>query len=318
MLNNKYKIFASFIVILLLVIFAASQISWNPSGQSREVAPFQEWDIPSGGAELEAYEFAHSIKLPEEPEPDNFFKEGQLGTFNRTTSDAYFKHLCDTEAGEFIYKTIEDVEGIYQMRPRKRASSRHELQERYPMEDPYGYTGGEAKEPEFMYVKPNRYQYIEMPIRHRDMPNWLKKARHPSNSEPIPPGAKYRRFSGYDAREKETMVMEYSTELKSRYGYTWRGIRRLYDRENGIAGGELIIMDLQTNEVLGVRRGFARTGRANNVTGVNWEVTEVCPTLTYIKNWPKRFDFNYWFVGSILKPIGGNAYTNGGRSLWNQ
>lgn len=314
------KITKSKVIIGIFVLgISITQINLNPSGQSRKVGPWQDWDIPTDPDELAAYKFAHSIKLPDEPKPDNYFKEGLFGVFVRTTSDEYFKHLCETEAGEFIYKTVEDVEGIFQMRPRKGASSRHELQERYPMEDHYGYTEGEANEPEFMYVNPDRYQYIEIPIRHREIPSWQKKSRHPSYSESIPTDAKYRRFSGYDSREKETMMVEYTTELKSRYGYTWRGIRRPYDRENGIAGGELIILDLKSNEVLGVRRGFARTGRVpNNVTGISWEVTQVCPNLTYIKNWPKRFDFNYWFIGSVLKPIGGNAYTNGGRSLWNK
>ena len=35
--------------------------------------------------------------------------------------------------------------------------------------------------------------------------------------------------------------------------YVWRGITRPHDREMGIAGGELIVLDLQTNEVLGVQ-----------------------------------------------------------------
>ena len=33
-------------------------------------------------------------------------------------SYVYFEHKCETDAGEFIYKTVENVEGLYQMRPR--------------------------------------------------------------------------------------------------------------------------------------------------------------------------------------------------------
>ena len=45
----------------------------------------------------------------------------------------------------------------------------------------------------------------------------------------------------------------------ARYGFTWRGITRLNDREMGIAGGELIVLDLETSEVLGFRRIFKAT-----------------------------------------------------------
>jgi hypothetical protein len=50
------------------------------------------------------------------------------------------------------------------------------------------------------------------------------------------------------------------SKKKSRYSYTWRGIPRPHDREFGIAGGELILLDLETNEVLAVRRGYIRSG----------------------------------------------------------
>lgn len=56
------------------------------------------------------------------------------------------------------------------------------------------------------------------------------------------------------------MKLEKVSALKSRYGYTWRGIRRPHDRELGIVGGELIVMDMLSNEVLAVRRGFIRSG----------------------------------------------------------
>ena len=54
------------------------------------------------------------------------------------------------------------------------------------------------------------------------------------------------------------MIDERVKDLKSRYGFTWRGITRPHDRELGIAGGEVHRFDLQTNEVLAVRRGYLR------------------------------------------------------------
>jgi hypothetical protein len=48
--------------------------------------------------------FAHSIKLPNPLPKDSGYKPGM-------SSEQYFDHLCKTEAGEFLYKTVENVEG---------------------------------------------------------------------------------------------------------------------------------------------------------------------------------------------------------------
>ena len=55
------------------------------------------------------------------------------------TPEEYFQHLCKAEAGEFIYKTVENVEGIYMMRPRREAMD-DEFQHLYALEDPYEHT----------------------------------------------------------------------------------------------------------------------------------------------------------------------------------
>ena len=44
----------------------------------------------------------------------------------------------------------------------------------------------------------------------------------------------------------------------ARYGYISRSTEELNDRENGILGSDLIVMDFETEEVLGVRRSFGR------------------------------------------------------------
>lgn len=70
---------------------------------------------------------------------------------------------------------------------------------------------------------------------------------------------------------------EVVSSLNSRYGFTWRGIPRPHDRELGIVGGELIVMDLQHNDVLGVRRGFIRSSGVRNLTDIWWLGGQVCP-----------------------------------------
>jgi hypothetical protein len=226
--------------------------------------------------------FAHSIKILNPVPEDNGYKSGM-------TPEQYFAHLCKTEAGEFIYKTVENVEGVYMMRPREHATDYME-EHLYAMEDPYGYTDWEARDPETLFVDPpwRTYSYFETPL-------------SPSVSPKIF-GARYRRYSSY-VQDKSPMIEEHVINLKSRYGYTWRGISRPHDRELAIAGGELIVVDLQTNEVLGVRRGFIRSGGVrNNATGIWWLSARVCPTLRSDKRSQKDGDFAYWFVSKVLKP----------------
>ena len=84
-------------------------------------------------------------------------------------------------------------------------------------------------------------------------------------------------------------------DLKSRYGFTWRGITRAHDRELGIAGSEFIILDLQANEVLAVRRGYLRTVNTRETGGeVWWLGGHSCPS-----NLPGVTET---FIHKVLKP----------------
>lgn len=216
-------------------------------------------------------------KLPEPPNPPVY----QPGM----TSEEYFKALCEKEAGEFIYKTVENVEGIYQIRPRKRASW-DALFDRYVMEDPYGYTNWEAEDPRTLFIDPpyRSFRFLELSDVRKGNRGW---------------------FINYTAKPPSPSgELDASAKLRSRYAFTWRGIDRPPDRDLSIAGGELIVIDLKTGEVLGIRRGFARSGFVRNSrSGIQWESAEVCPRL---RTAPGGFDkwpsFTYSFVSKILRP----------------
>ena len=248
---------------------------------------------PANPLATEEGRFAHSIKIPNPVSEDSGYKSGM-------TPQEYFDHLCETEAGEFIYRTIEDVEGLYMMRPRKEATD-DELSHLYALEDPYGHTNGEANRGEYHFVSPNRYSYLERPAKHSRSVQGQKQPSSGDLNEQKLTG--YDRFSGYDARHLESMHKDFIHGLKSRYGFTWRGISRPHDREFGIAGGELIVLDLEKNEVLGVRRGYIRSGMVrNNLTGIWWLTGQTCPVYGYRNGRNKDFDFAYWFIGKVLKP----------------
>lgn len=250
-----------------------------------EVAKLQ----PADPLATEEGRFAHSIKIPNPVAEDSGYKPGM-------TSQEYFDHLCKTEAGEFIYKTVENIEGLYMMRTRKEASD-YEFEHLYALEDPYGHENWEAREPGPAFVHPSQYGFLEMPITDRREPGWRKEYVHPSLMVPPQPGANIQRYFGYDGHNLKSLQKEYDVNRKSRYGYTWRGITRPHDREMGIVGGELIILDLEANEVLAVRRGYIRSGDVrNNLTGIWWLGGHVC------KSDSTRLFRTVEYIAQVLRP----------------
>jgi|GEM_PF-884224 len=245
---------------------------------------------PADPLATEEGRFAHTIKIPNPVPEDSGYKPGM-------TSQEYFDHLCKTEAGEFIYKTVEDVEGLYMMRPRKEATD-FELEHLYALEDPYGHENWEATAPAPAFVHPGQYGFLEMPITDSREPDWRKKYVHSSLMVPPQPGANIQRYFGYDGRNQKSLQKEYDVNRKSRYGYTWRGITRPHDREMGIAGGELIVLDLEANEVLAVRRGYIRSGDVRkNLTGVWWLGGHVC------KSDSTRLFRTVEYIAQLLHPV---------------
>ena len=230
--------------------------------------------------------FAHSIKIPNPVSTDSGYKPGM-------TSQEYFDHLCKTEAGEFIYKTVENVEGLYLMRPRKRATD-YEMEHLYGLEAPYVEVHGEYYSPEEYFVQPHmgKYQFLEVPAAKSQDASSYRRYYRDGNAHP---GMQYQTAINGKAVFVPYVVAEVQTDtLKSKHGVTWRGITRPHDRELGIAGSELIVLNLETNEILAVRRGYKRTGGVRNLTGIWWLAGQTCPKLS------ERPD--HWFIKDVLKP----------------
>jgi hypothetical protein len=238
---------------------------------------------PANPLATEEGRFAHSINIPNPVQEDSGYKSGM-------TSQEYFDHLCNTEAGEFIFKTVENVEGIYMMRPRKEATD-DELKHLSALEDPYGYiTEGSSSGARELFVNQGAYAFLEEP-----------------SSEPIGQ-LPYRRYVARFDGNRKSLIEQESTMIRSKYGYFWRGIVRPHDRQLGIAGGELIVLDTQSKEILAVRRGYIRSGDVrNNLTGVWWLGGHACP-----KGKKGRTDFyTFDFVKDVLRPASSSAEREG-------
>jgi hypothetical protein len=59
--------------------------------------------------------FAHELVIPNPVAADSGYKPGM-------SAGEYYRHLCDTEAGDFIFKKVDNVEGLYFARPPKSPS----------------------------------------------------------------------------------------------------------------------------------------------------------------------------------------------------
>lgn len=242
--------------------------------------------------------FAHSIVIPNPMPADTGYKPGM-------TPGEYFEHLCKNYAGDFIFKTADNVDGIRQLRLRRPASS-YKFQHLFAMEDPYGYMEEEVIEPGFQFVGENSYEFFERPIAPSRPSESLREFRDPSIYAKAPHGAVVERFFGRRS-SRRSLKMEFDTRPKARYAFTWRGTVRSTDRELGIAGGELIVLDTHTDEVMGVRRGFAF------FVG-NWEAATLCPNYGYYGGFDKATGFTSWFTTKVARTPGWKALVDGRES----
>jgi hypothetical protein len=247
-----------------------------------KIAP-EDWQATPEGR------FAHSIKIPNPVPADSGYRAGM-------TPAQYFEHLCKNEAGEFIFKTVDNVEGIRLLRPREPVND-YVFRDLYAMEDPYGHMQEEAEEPGFQFVSPPMwYAYLESPLRKTKRDPGYREFRHASlYTVPAPGQTVERYYRKGPASDRRSLQLEYDTSGRARYGVTWRGIKRPNDREMGIAGGELIVLDLETNEVLGVRRGYA-------LYRGSWEMTPLCPHYGYFGGFDKATGFSAWFTMKVVRP----------------
>lgn len=239
--------------------------------------------VPAEWVSTPEGKFAHSIKIPNPVPKDSGYRWTM-------SAKEYFEHLCKKEAGEFIFKTVKNVDGFYFARPPARPTD-DDLMDRHKLEAPeiertFQLLEASPTERGKLYVSPpwRLFSFVEEPL--------------PARATNRP----YVRLFGY--RDKiSPMKAEGVTDLRSRYGMTWRGIKRTKDREHAIAGSEWIVFDLQTGEVLAVLRDYARTGKTPNAPeGIWWLNAINCPNSPSKHIRSRRF---YDFAIKVIVPSTG-------------
>lgn len=225
----------------------------------------------------------------------------------------YFKMLCEKEAGEVIYRTVENVEGVFQMRPTFYPTDR-ELSDRYVLEDPYSITRDDTSAPWDVFVQPNIGEYdflITSTATLRDKQHGLKRVdgkgnpsayQHPYirfyRKDGAHPGSSFPTFDperpGWGTSVPYIVVAEQLNKVDAQYGYTWRGIGDAKLRDHGIAGGEQIVVDLKTGEILAWRRSFMYSDLKSGRESSWWAGANHCNrNLT---------DRTVKFIKRVLKP----------------
>lgn len=218
------------------------------------------------------YPEVQGIKWPDQPK-ESVYRWGMSGK-------DYFEALCKAEAGEFIYKTVEGVDSIYQIRPRIAEFSNAQQQDRYVIEAPYflevwddapgGLFSSAIGYPNFEVTtqRDGRMRYRGAEGKYYD----VSMAAQPDQGEKF---SRFYKINNTGRLNDTRKVM--SDELISRYGFTWRSISRPNDRSDAIAGGELAVADLRTGEVLGLKRTFSYSTGARTQTGIYWAGSQPCP-----------------------------------------
>jgi hypothetical protein len=206
-------------------------------------------------------QYAHSIVLPDPLPKDSGYK------WTMSSTD-YFLHLCEKEAGEFIYRKVESVEGILFLRPLFQATDQ-DLQDRYKLEAPGLLSGYQLwgirfsmRAVPFLKYRDKGYDFYVEP-----------KEAAGNAGEP-----EYWQARERDPRSLEVGSVQPVSVPGTPYAVSWRGVIRKGARERSIGAEEILVMDMRSNEVLGLMRRFFLTGRtARTPQGVWWLNAARCP-----------------------------------------
>jgi hypothetical protein len=237
-------------------------------------------------------EGAKRIKWPDAPK-ESVYRKGMKPR-------EYWEALCKAEAGEFIYKTVKDVEGFLLVRPRGEETD-YALEDRYAIEDAYGvhefmFSDHDPRRPalRFFALQQKVFRFVESAITDRRRVVWLRESVDVSKL------AGFLRDKPVRVSTTDFTAREEIGAPRSRYGMTWREIRRTRDLDHGISGGELAILDMESGEILALRRGFAIDAKMVRERGgrTSWLGSSGCPVMA--RNTQSLRDFVY----RVLEPRG--------------
>jgi|APTNR8051073442_1049403.scaffolds.fasta_scaffold35249_2 hypothetical protein len=196
-------------------------------------------------------------------------------------AEQMFQERCK-KAGEFIYRTAENVEGVFLMKLRPKGMN---YDDQFAMDDPYGrdlggegyiqsfLRGFETRQAQFAPGSPPRlgYLYVEA-IDPKDG----KRYRYTGATKTV--GKKdasapnirveLKRNPNYDLNIYAFLLDRVpATGPTPSYGITYDDLSTHEEREYWIAGSSLKVIDLKTNEVMAERIGYMMDRGQGNTSG---------------------------------------------------
>jgi hypothetical protein len=183
-------------------------------------------------------------------------------------AEAMFQERCK-KAGEFIYRTAEDVEGIFLLKLRPDGVN---YRDQYRMDDPYGrdlggegyiqtfVRGFETRQAQFAPGSPNRYGYFYVDAID---PKDGKRYRYTGRIDQ--PWSHDKRYGEWVREFVLDKVL--ASDPTPRYGVTYDDISTREERDYWIAGSSLRVIDLETNEIMAERIGYMMDRGQGNDSG---------------------------------------------------
>jgi hypothetical protein len=230
---------------------------------------------------------------------------------------ARFDMLCK-KSGEKIYKTVDNVEGIFLMKLRPEKAN---FSDQFALDDPYGRDLG------------GKEGYIESFIRgefkatHTGAPvlgSPARKGYHFVEAVNLEDGKRYRYTGGIKEVTHTSSMMiggDGKTTFKTkdfvldkvlavgdvpRYGVTYEDISTREDREYWIAGSFLKVIDLQTNEVMAERVGYMMDFGQGDTSGERspwlFAADHACPAFAHRNGASAQAYQALDVVEKVLKP----------------
>jgi hypothetical protein len=213
----------------------------------------------------------------------------------REAAWAHFRKRCAENAGEKIYRTANDVKGIYLLKPRSEPSE-WDLKDQYWMGDLYGLV---------LYPPAEISRYLS-DLDDNDI-STKKRTSRPGFGfvEALNP-----RGSGFFVHRlgssRDKIVTETAETRQSRYAVTRDDISTKEDRSYWVAGGRLAVTDLMTGEVLGERIGYVLEPGFGSTSGGRrpWLLAQnvACPPIK------RNAAIDRLFVQKVLRPFSEERY----------
>lgn len=202
-----------------------------------DVLKIQPFDLNAVLATPEG-KFAYSIKLP--PPLD----KPRVKRADYRSAEEYFEALCEKEAGDMLFRSISNAVGVASLRPPP--SIHHQRLGSFSEESLVSQGGGSR--PELLLIQRMGFEYVERQTRPDESRNSGGVTFRRYSLEPGKPIV----FPNYALR------FEIIPTFSAPFGILWRGTPHLDSRDEGVIGGELIVIDRTSNEVLAVRRQFTK------------------------------------------------------------